>query len=89
MFSGNSLYLPQLLLGSGQVLKLIACVAYARKAGDEIKSRFLKSFGINKINKLVITHNKLTNNFAGPVTGGLGSNVADADLHVSLHLYDA
>jgi hypothetical protein len=33
---------------------------------------FFKSFGAKEINTLVVTSNKLTNNFAGLVTSGLG-----------------
>jgi hypothetical protein len=37
---------------------------------------FFKSFGINKINKLVIIIKKLTNNFAGQITNGLEPDAA-------------
>jgi hypothetical protein len=52
-------------------------VVPVREEADEIRSLiFYKSFGINKVNELVVTSNKLTNNFAGLVTSGLGPNVA-------------
>jgi hypothetical protein len=38
------------------------------KASDSVL--FLKSFGIHKINKLVVNSKILTNNFAGLVTSG-------------------
>jgi hypothetical protein len=37
---------------------------------------FFKSFAVKKINELAATSNKLTNNFAGLVTNGLGPDVA-------------
>jgi hypothetical protein len=37
---------------------------------------FFKSLGVKKINELVETSNKLTNNFAGLVTNGTGPDVA-------------
>jgi hypothetical protein len=58
-------------------LKSTACVALVRKAADEIRiTIFLKSFGVWKINELVVTSNKLTNNFDGLVTSGLGPDMA-------------
>jgi hypothetical protein len=53
-------------------------VALVRKASDEIRITifFFKSCGVKKINELVVITNKLTNNFAGQVTSGLGSDVA-------------
>jgi hypothetical protein len=52
-------------------------VTLVRKAADEIESRFFsKSFGVRKINELVLTSNKLTNNFADLVTSGPGPGVA-------------
>jgi hypothetical protein len=35
-----------------------------------------KSFGVNKINELVATGDKLENNVASPVKSGLGPNLA-------------
>jgi hypothetical protein len=37
---------------------------------------FFKSFRVKNINELVITSDKLTNNFMGLVTNGLGSDMA-------------
>jgi hypothetical protein len=51
-------------------------VALVRKAADETITIFFKSFGVIKINELVVISNKLTNNFAGLVTSGFGSDVA-------------
>jgi hypothetical protein len=52
-------------------------VALVRRAADEIIiTNFFKSFGVKKINELVTTSNKLTNNFSGLVTSGLGMDVA-------------
>jgi hypothetical protein len=60
-----------------RVLRLIACVALFRKATDEIRiTVFFISLRTKKINELVITSNKLTNNFAGLVTSSLGPDVA-------------
>jgi hypothetical protein len=77
------LYLTQFLHGKltfyGRVLKSTACVALVlRKAADEIRIVifFYKSFRVNKLNELVVTSNKLTNNFAGLVTSYLGSDMA-------------
>jgi hypothetical protein len=72
------LYLIQFLPGKltffDRVLKTIACVALVRKAADEIiiEIFFFKFFGVLKINELVVTSNKLTNNFADLFTSGLG-----------------
>jgi hypothetical protein len=43
---------------------------------SESRCFFLRSFGIKKINKLLITSNKLKNNFAGLVRSILGPDVA-------------
>jgi hypothetical protein len=52
-------------------------VAPVRKAADEIRiTIFSKSFGVKKINELVITSNKFTNNFSGLVTSCLGPDMA-------------
>jgi hypothetical protein len=60
-----------------RVLKSVACVALVRKAANEIRiSIFFKLLGEMKINELVVTSNKLTNNFAGLVTSGLRPDVA-------------
>jgi hypothetical protein len=51
-------------------------VELVRKATEEVKiTIFLKSFGVKKINELVVTSNKLTNNFVGLVASGLGPDV--------------
>jgi hypothetical protein len=51
-------------------------VELVRKAADEIRiTILLKSFGVKKINKLVVTGNRLTYDFAGLVTSGLGPDV--------------
>jgi hypothetical protein len=54
----------------------IACAVLVRKAADEIRITIFNSFGVNKINELVVTGNRLTNNFAGLITSGLGLDVA-------------
>jgi hypothetical protein len=70
-------FLPRKLTFYGRVLKSIACVALVQKAADEIRITIsFKSFGVKKINELVVTSNKLTNNFASLVTNGLGPDVA-------------
>jgi hypothetical protein len=55
-------------------------VAFVRKAADEIRideiHDFLKFFRAKKINELVVTNNKLTNDFSGLVTSGLRPDVA-------------
>jgi hypothetical protein len=57
-------------------LKSVTSVALVCKAADEIRITILfKSFGFKKINELVVTSNKLTNNFAGLVKSGLGPGV--------------
>jgi hypothetical protein len=54
------------------VLKSVACMVLTRKAADEIRlTIFFKSFRVKKINELVTTRKKLTNNFEGLITGGL------------------
>jgi hypothetical protein len=53
-------FLPGKLTFYGRVLKSIACVALACKAADEIIMTIFKSFGLKKINELVVTSNKLT-----------------------------
>jgi hypothetical protein len=83
----NSLYLTQYLPGKlkfyGRILNSRACVAFACKAVDEIRNTFFfKSFGANKINKLVVTSNKLTNSFAELVKGGLGPDVGRQFYHI-------
>jgi citrate lyase alpha subunit len=41
----------------------MTCVAHLHvKKGDEIRNTVLKSFKVKKINELVVTSNKLTNN---------------------------
>jgi hypothetical protein len=74
------LYLRQFLpekLTFYRVLKSIACVALVRKAADEIRTTiFFKFFRVTKINKLVVTSNKLTNNFTGLVTSDVGPDLA-------------
>jgi hypothetical protein len=68
---------PETLHFTVRVFKSIPCVAFVRKAADEISIKiFLKSFGVQKINELVVTVNKLTNHFAGLVISGLGPDVA-------------
>jgi hypothetical protein len=51
-------------------------VALVRKAAYEIRITFSRFFGENKINELVVTSNKLTNNFTSLVTSSLGLDVA-------------
>jgi hypothetical protein len=51
-------------------------VALVRKAADEIGITIFLVLGENKINELAITSNKITNNFTGLVTSGLGPDVA-------------
>jgi hypothetical protein len=52
-------------------------VTLVRKAAYEIRiSVFFKSFRVKKINERVVTRNKLTNNFTGLITTGLGPDVA-------------
>jgi hypothetical protein len=65
------------LIYYGRVLKSTERVALVRKAADEIRiTIFFKSFAVRKINELAVTSNKLTNNFAGLITSGLGPDVA-------------
>jgi hypothetical protein len=65
------------------VLKSMACVALVRKAADEIRITIcFISFGAKKINELVATSKKLTNNFVGLVTSGLGPDLARGPLIV-------
>jgi hypothetical protein len=50
-------------------LKSVASAALVRKAADEIRfTAFFRSFGTKKVKDLVVTGNKLTNDFAGLVT---------------------
>jgi hypothetical protein len=57
-------------------LKSVACAPFVRKAADEIRIAIVcNSFGVKKINELVVTNSKLTNNFAGLITSGLGLDV--------------
>jgi hypothetical protein len=48
--------------------------SYASSRQDKNR-HFFKSFGVKKINELVVTSNKFSNNFAGLVTSGLGPDV--------------
>jgi hypothetical protein len=74
---GHKFYLENLHFTARLVLKSIACMALVRKAADEIRiTVFFKSFGVKKINELVVTSNQLTNNFADLVTSCLGQDVA-------------
>jgi hypothetical protein len=60
-------------------LKSIACVLLVCKAVDKIRIRiFFGSFGVNNVdlNELVVASFKLTNNFAGLFTSGLGPDMA-------------
>jgi hypothetical protein len=51
--------------------------ALVRKAADEIRITILfKTLGVKKVNLLVVTGKKLTNNFVDLVTSGLGPDVA-------------
>jgi hypothetical protein len=50
-------------------------VPLVRKAADK-NHDFFRSFGAKKINELVVTSKKLTNNFAGLVATGVGPDVA-------------
>jgi hypothetical protein len=68
--------LPGKLTFYGRVLKSIACVALEHKAAEEIRITIFKHFRMKKVNEFVVTSNKLTNNFAGLVTSGLGPDVA-------------
>jgi hypothetical protein len=62
-------YLPEKLTFYGTVFKSVACVAIVRKAADEIRiTIFFKSIGVKKIDELIVSGNKLTNNFEGPIT---------------------
>jgi hypothetical protein len=75
------LYLTQFLPGKltfyGRILKSIACVALGHKAADKIRiAIFFRILRSEKNNELVVTSNKLTNNFAGLVTSGLRPDVA-------------
>jgi hypothetical protein len=75
------LHLTQFLFAKltfyGSFLKSIACVPLVRKAADKIRiTIFFTFFGMNNVNELVVTSKNFTNNFAGLVTNGLGSDVA-------------
>jgi hypothetical protein len=61
----------------GRVLKSIACVALVREAAGERRTAILFQILRSKkiINGLVVTSNKLTNNFGSLVTSGLGPDV--------------
>jgi hypothetical protein len=48
---------------------------YVKQQARE-ESRFFRSFGVKKINELIISKNKFINTFAGLVTSGLGPHVA-------------
>jgi hypothetical protein len=60
-------FLPTELRFYGRVLKPVASVALVRKAANEIRITifFSDSYRGKKLNELVVTSNKLTNNFAG------------------------
>jgi hypothetical protein len=67
-----------ILLGNltfyGRVLQSTALI---RKAADEIRiTIFFSNPSEQRNNELVVNSNKLTNNFAGLVTSGLGQDVA-------------
>jgi hypothetical protein len=70
-------FLPRKITFYRKVSKSIACVVIVCKAVDEMRvTIFFISLGENKINELVVTSNKLTNNFAGLVTSVLGPDMA-------------
>jgi hypothetical protein len=52
------------------------CVVLVRKAAEEIRGSPFLYLRAQKINELVVTSKKLTNNFAGLVTAGLGPDMA-------------
>jgi hypothetical protein len=68
-------FLPRKLTIYGRVLKSIACVALVCKAAVKIRIMIFSNPS-EKINELVVTRNKATNNFAGLITSDLGPNVA-------------
>jgi hypothetical protein len=60
----------------GSILQPTACVALIRKAADGTGVMIFKSFGMKETNDLVVTSNKLTNNFVSLVTSCLSPDVA-------------
>jgi hypothetical protein len=58
------------------ILKSVACVKLVNKAAEEIRIAIFKSFVIKKINDLVTTSNKLTDNLQGGLASDLESDVA-------------
>jgi hypothetical protein len=75
-------FLPGKLTFYGRILKSVAPVTLVRKAADEIRITIFSNHSEQKkkINELVVTSNKLTNNFACLVTSGLGENLARGSL---------
>jgi hypothetical protein len=71
------LYLENLSFLVG-VLKSTAYVALiVFKAADEVRiTTFFRTFRIKKINKFIVTSNKLTNKFVSQVSSGLWLDVA-------------
>jgi hypothetical protein len=71
-------FLPVKLTFYGRISKSVACVALVGAAADEIRitNCFFRSFRVKKVNELVVSNNKLTNNFMVLVTTGLGLDVA-------------
>jgi hypothetical protein len=65
----------------GRGLKSIAYVALVRKTADEIRITVsFKSFRVKKMNELIVTSNKLTNNFVGLLTSSLRPDVVRGPL---------
>jgi hypothetical protein len=70
-------FIPGKLTFYSSVLKSIAYVAFVHTAeGVIITIFFSRAFGVKKINEPAVTSNKLTHNFEGLATSGLGSDVA-------------
>jgi hypothetical protein len=62
-----TLFLPGKFTFYDRVLKSDGGVTFVRKAADAIRITFFKSFGVNKVNELIVRGNKLTRIFTGVV----------------------
>jgi hypothetical protein len=70
-------FLAEELTFYDSILNSLSCVELVLKTADEIRTIFFffKSFGVKRINDLVVTGQKSINNFAGLVTSGPRSPV--------------
>jgi hypothetical protein len=79
IYSCNSLHPKQLLPGNclfyGDVFKLSICGTCTYSNRIRKNTIFFKSLEVKTINEIIVITYKLTNNFAGLITSGLGADM--------------